>query len=61
MTHYVCEGCGKVFKNPGVCTDEDCSEYAEALDPCDCKDDKHLDNIEQNKIDLSQEKKDDKK
>jgi hypothetical protein len=55
MTHYICKGCNRVFKNPGVCTDNNCPEYSEALDPCDCKEEKHLNKIEQNKLDLSQE------
>jgi len=52
MTHYVCSGnCNTVLKHPDVCSDKDCDQYAEALDPCDCEDEKHLKKLEENKKD----------
>ena len=48
MTHYICSGSGQgVSKHPGVCTNKDCDQYSEALEPCDCQDEKHLKKIEE--------------
>lgn len=41
--HYVCLGdCRGVWKNPGVCTMDDCTRVGESLRECTCTDGQHL-------------------
>lgn len=42
MVHYICTGtCQGVSENPGVCQAEDCPKHGQALEQCDCTDDRH--------------------
>lgn len=42
MSHYICLGnCKAVSSSPSVCMASDCPKSGEALDACDCEDDKH--------------------
>lgn len=42
MSHYICLGtCKAVSDSPSVCMASDCPKSGEALEACDCEDDKH--------------------
>ncbi len=42
MSHYICPGtCKAVSDSPSVCMASDCPKSGEALEACDCEDEKH--------------------
>ncbi|MBI4135665.1 hypothetical protein HY477_02940 [Candidatus Uhrbacteria bacterium] len=43
MSHYICTGgCGGVADKPGTCQAEDCNNWGEELEECECADGQHL-------------------
>ena len=55
MSHYICTGgCKGVNENPGSCQDEECLNYGEPLEECECPDNKHggaFDEIDEDEFD----------
>ncbi len=42
MEHYICTGgCKGSAKEPGVCQSEECLNYGQPMEECDCTDGKH--------------------
>ncbi len=42
MTHYICTGgCNGVSDKTGVCQAETCAKHNQALEKCNCEDNKH--------------------
>jgi len=42
MSHYICTGgCQGVSEAQGTCQAEDCNNWGEPLEPCECEDGSH--------------------